>query len=165
MAYLCKFKQKRKLVESYLTTLQSLQVTWSWNISRHSTHSISCRGTYEATKQEENITVNWALHLHLSPTKVFTLLQSFAYFCHITTKNLNKHAIVRWKQNGICFSKQTGQGESGGNGLGYKTIWALLQSVDGRTILFVAMVNRSCHKSGFYERVARRKVMKVLVPS
>lgn len=32
-------------ISSYLTTLQSLQVTWSWNISRHSTHSISWRGT------------------------------------------------------------------------------------------------------------------------
>lgn len=30
---------------SYLMTLQSLQVTWSWNISRHSAHSMSWRGT------------------------------------------------------------------------------------------------------------------------
>lgn len=44
---------KRHLPNTHLITLPSLQVRWSWVKSRHSTLSISCRGTCESMRGME----------------------------------------------------------------------------------------------------------------
>lgn len=70
----CSFKHKRSKLNafvaakchwSYLTTLQSLQVTWSWNMSRHSTLSMSWRGTCRG-KQKEHKRCNTDGHVQIS---------------------------------------------------------------------------------------------------
>lgn len=46
-----KRSEANEIPNTHLITLQSLQVRWSWVKSRHSTLSISCRGTWEVWRK------------------------------------------------------------------------------------------------------------------
>lgn len=45
-------KGRERITDTHLITLQSLQVRWSWVKSRHSTLSISCRGTWRSRDEK-----------------------------------------------------------------------------------------------------------------